>query len=238
MEKPHILYDTEAKPKGVAFDQVVQFYNQTNILVYNSSTGNTPIVIEDIDDHKVILQDTKISTDMKTYLGVKKIKAGLPITRKEYYEYRGWEVPENENPDDMVYLVEYEPEPGKPSNHPLHKGYISMSPKDVFEKAYRETGALTFGLAIEALRKGMCVARKGWNGKGMFITKQVPGSIGLDIVPKMASLNARTKELLLEAGNPINYQSQMLIIKPDGTADSWVPSSSDVFAEDWYEVNV
>jgi len=25
----------------------------------------------------------------------------------------------------------------------------------------------------------------------------------------------------------------MLIIKSDGTADSWVPSSSDIFAEDW-----
>ena len=27
--------------------------------------------------------------------------------------------------------------------------------------------------------------------------------------------------------------NQMLIINPDGRADSWVPSSSDVFAEDW-----
>ena len=24
-----------------------------------------------------------------------------------------------------------------------------------------------------------------------------------------------------------------IIVKQDGTADSWVPSSSDVFAEDW-----
>lgn len=31
----------------------------------------------------------------------------------------------------------------------------------------------------------------------------------------------------------IDYTSQMLIINPDGRADSWVPSVSDVFAEDW-----
>lgn len=31
----------------------------------------------------------------------------------------------------------------------------------------------------------------------------------------------------------IDYTNQMLIINPDGRADSWVPSSSDVFAEDW-----
>lgn len=34
--------------------------------------------------------------------------------------------------------------------------------------------------------------------------------------------------------NPhIDYTNQMLIVNPDGRADSWVPSSSDVFAEDW-----
>ena len=34
--------------------------------------------------------------------------------------------------------------------------------------------------------------------------------------------------------NPhIDYTNQMLIIHPDGRADSWVPSSSDVFAEYW-----
>ena len=34
--------------------------------------------------------------------------------------------------------------------------------------------------------------------------------------------------------NPrIDYTNQILIIHPDGRADSLVPSSSDVFAEDW-----
>ena len=37
-----------------------------------------------------------------------------------------------------------------------------------------------------------------------------------------------------ERENPhIDYTNQMLIVNPDGRADSWVPSSSDVFAEDW-----
>ena len=29
-----------------------------------------------------------------------------------------------------------------------------------------------FGMALEALKRGKAVARKGWNGKGMFITLQ------------------------------------------------------------------
>ena len=34
---------------------------------------------------------------------------------------------------------------------------------------------MSFGKAIEALKEGKCVSRKGWNGKGMFLTLQ-PGS--------------------------------------------------------------
>jgi hypothetical protein len=75
---------------------------------------------------------------MEKYLGVKLIEASTEMSRKEYCDYRGWELPKDENGDDRVYLVEYEPEESSKPNHPNHKGYISMSPKDVFEKAYRK----------------------------------------------------------------------------------------------------
>lgn len=90
-----------------------------------------------------------------------------------------------------------------------------------------------FGDVIEALKQGKLASRKGWNGKGMFIMKQVPSEIGLDIIPKMQSVQRIAKEILMLRGTTLKYQNQMLIIKQDGTADSWVPSSSDIFAEDW-----
>ena len=31
---------------------------------------------------------------------------------------------------------------------------------------------MDFGMALIALKRGECVARKGWNGKGMFLTLQ------------------------------------------------------------------
>ena len=93
---------------------------------------------------------------------------------------------------------------------------------------------MKFGEAIEALREGKAIARSGWNGKGLFVVKQVPAHITEDIIPKMQSLPQRAKELLLASENKsITYTNQMLIVNPDGRADSWVPSSSDVFAEDW-----
>ena len=67
-----------------------------------------------------------------------------------------------------------------------------------------------------------------------FIVKQVPSHITGDIIPGMQSLPQSAKDILMSRENPhIDYTNQMLIINPDGRADSWVPSSSDVFAEDW-----
>lgn len=43
-------------------------------------------------------------------------------------------------------------------------GYVSWSPKDQFEKAYRLTSGMPFGLAVEAMKKGLKVARAGWFG--------------------------------------------------------------------------
>ncbi len=182
---------------------------------------------------------TKIALDgfvkprkiMKNYIGVKEIKA-KPMTKKEYCEYRDLDVPENEDPNEEVYLVEYPEDENSKPNHPNHKGYISMSPKHVFDKAYRKTDGLTFGLAVEALKLGYCVARSGWNGKGMFIYKALPNTVLSDIIPKMTSLPDSAKKLL--EGLELDFENGMTIVNSTGRADSWVASSSDTFAEDWY----
>ena len=64
---------------------------------------------------------------MKTYIGTKIIQAE-PMTRGEYNLYRGWQIPEDEDPKDEGYRVVYP------------DGYVSWSPKEVFENDYRETG--------------------------------------------------------------------------------------------------
>ncbi len=92
---------------------------------------------------------------------------------------------------------------------------------------------MNFGLIIEALKQGKLAQREGWNGKGMFVMKQIPAEIGLDIIPKMQSVQQSAKDILINRGTTLKYENQMLIIKEDGTADSWIPSSSDIFAEDW-----
>lgn len=74
-------------------------------------------------------------TEPKRYVGTKAVLA-QPLSRVEYNAYRGWAMPENENPYDRGYLVEYL-DGGKP-NDDRHAGYISWSPAAQFEAAYRE----------------------------------------------------------------------------------------------------
>ncbi|MBU9060696.1 DUF2829 domain-containing protein [Parabacteroides merdae] len=94
--------------------------------------------------------------------------------------------------------------------------------------------SLYFGSAISLLCAGFAIRRKGWNGKGLFVIKQVPAHIDSDIIPKMQSLPQSAKDLILKGKGFIDYTSQCLIYNENtGRADSWVPSISDVFAEDW-----
>lgn len=92
---------------------------------------------------------------------------------------------------------------------------------------------MNFGQALESLKEGKALSRSGWNGKGMFIVKQIPATIGLDIIPKMQSLPQSAKDILMARNKEISYANQMIIINSECKADSWVPSSSDCFAEDW-----
>lgn len=106
------------------------------------------------------------------------------------------------------------------------------------EKYYLALTGMGIAGAVNALKLGLAVRRKGWNGKGLFVVKQIPSHITSDIITKMQSLPQSAKNILMSRENPhIDYTNQMLIINPDGRADSWVPSVSDIFADDWEIAN-
>ena len=165
---------------------------------------------------------------MKKYIGVKEILA-RPMTRKEYNDYRGWELPSDENPNELVYLVEYAKDPNSKQNHSNHEGYISMSPKHVFDKAYRETDGLTFGLAVEVLKLGHKVARKGWNGADMFLVL----STGAKQLPSEQFFNKDLKEYALSIGGNMDVRPSFMLKTAQEDVAYWSPSGSDALAEDW-----
>ena len=143
---------------------------------------------------------------MKRYIGTKIIKA-RPMTRGDYNDYRGWQIPADEDPLDEGYLMEYE------------NGHVQWLPKEMFETDYKECNAMTFGFASEAMKKGKKVARKGWNGKGMYLFKS----------PKVGCQMHKQY-----TGKDINDLQEFIVMKAaDDTLVPWLASQTDVLAEDW-----
>lgn len=68
---------------------------------------------------------------------------------------------------------------------------------------------MNFGQAIEELKKGNCVARQGWNGKGMWLALQRP--------------DAHSKMSL-----PYIYMKTA-----DDKLVPWLASQTDMLSEDW-----
>lgn len=142
---------------------------------------------------------------MKKYYGTKRITAE-PMTKRGYKNY--FNKPHELGEDKIDgYLIEY-PADGHP-NHPWHKGYISWSPKEVFEAEYQSTSAMNFGHALTELKESRKIAREGWNGKGLWIELQQP-----DVNSEMTHPYAF-----------LNYS--------DGNKVPWVPSQTDMLANDW-----
>lgn len=105
---------------------------------------------------------------MNKYLGTKEVSA-KPMTRGEYNDYRGWELPADEShlANEQGFLVEYVD--GGRANHPDHEGYISWSPADVFNRAYAPIDTwldrvkleqAELQIKLDALNKTLDVERK------------------------------------------------------------------------------
>ena len=101
-----------------------------------------------------------------------------------------------------------------------------------------ETG--TFGQALESLRRGRLVARKGWNGKGMFIFMRPEDSLSTDmIVNQVKSLPESFKKWVADnhgdsVTDKIKFTAYLCMKAADGTVvNGWLASQTDMLANDW-----
>lgn len=99
-----------------------------------------------------------------------------------------------------------------------------MSAAD-FEVMCRSTEAMTFGDALDALKRGERVARKGWNGKGQYVFLAYEPDFVTD-----ADISAFDQQEVLVG--------DMLVLKTaqDAFQPGWLATQSDLLAEDWYIV--
>lgn len=165
---------------------------------------------------------------MKRYKAIKIVEAEPIIIIDERCDCNGIDV-RGENlflektkgiPQFGDYLIRYE------------NGYVSWCPKDVFEKhnALVEDGEMTFGDAVAAMKSGFKVARKGWNGVGMF-AYYVPAN--------KYPASGNTMKIMggVFEDDMVPYRHYLALKTAQGDVATWSPSTSDALATDWVIVN-
>lgn len=85
---------------------------------------------------------------MQRFTGTKHVNA-MPMTRQDYNDFRGWEMPDDEVGSDDGYLVE--DAEGGIANTKEYDGYISWSPKAVFERSYNPSEKPLERMLIEGM---------------------------------------------------------------------------------------
>ena len=143
-----------------------------------------------------------------------------PMTRGDYNKFRGWTIPANENPAEEGYIVKYP------------DGYVSWCPKAQFEASGRPCDGMTFGMAIEALKRGKKVARRGWNGKGMYLWLLPAANVKAEWCKE-----EHLKALAEQNGGEFECLASIRMKTADNKVlTGWLASQTDMLAEDWVVV--
>jgi hypothetical protein len=80
------------------------------------------------------------------------------------------------------------------------------------------------GWAVNAMRMGQKVRRRGWNGRGMYIYL-VPGSV--------FEVNRHPLLGILPGGTMVQYLEHVDMHTAQGTFVPWLCSQTDLLATDW-----
>lgn len=90
---------------------------------------------------------------------------------------------------------------------------------------------MNFGEAIQALKEGKRVTRKGWNGKGMFLFLTEGSSVSY------SKLKPHMQKALIDVPQTVVTISSHIDMKAaDGSVViGWLASQTDMLAEDWEE---
>lgn len=87
-----------------------------------------------------------------------------------------------------------------------------------------------FSFAMRYLKAGHKLQRKGWNGKGQYVVAQVNATVtSADKI-----WNVHNKEHAIKLGGTITVAPYLTLkTAQDTLAMGWIPSTGDLFAEDW-----
>jgi hypothetical protein len=151
--------------------------------------------------------------DLKQFVSTKLVSA-KPMTLGDYNSHCEIETPEGDDPKEEGYFIQ------------TADGGHYWDTKAFFESTSKGAkDGLPFSIVLEMVKNnGSRAARKGWNGKGMFIFL-VPGST--------FEVNREPLLSILGEGTKVKYHGHIDMKTADGMIVPWLASQTDILADDW-----
>lgn len=108
---------------------------------------------------------------------------------------------------------------------------IISSPEATLAKSAKH---MSFSQALHYLKEGYKVARKGWNGKGMYIAL-IPSKESAELTEVFTDVILESNDGPNECSAHKNYVDSYLCMKTaSGTVQpGWLASQADMLSEDW-----
>lgn len=107
---------------------------------------------------------------------------------------------------------------------------IAVTKERFEEMGFRVADNMSFGDALEAVKQGKRIARRGWNGKNMSVAYQKGYPDGIPCNENTA------KAWGMEVGELFKCRPYLQLRCADGSFQMWTASQSDILADDWYIV--
>jgi hypothetical protein len=108
-----------------------------------------------------------------------------------------------------------------------------------------DSRGVDYGHALAAVKNGECIARVGWNGKGMCVFMRPADDLPVSFLPKVKSLPESIKQRLQARFNgdthytsgeeiTVSFNAYLCMLAADGSiVNGWLPSQTDMLATDW-----
>jgi hypothetical protein len=105
----------------------------------------------------------------------------------------------------------------------LSNGEKTWFERKVFEEIFQVTAtAMDFGQAIEAVREGKRIARRGWNGKNQYV----------ELATNISYKNRSGTIVNVDHSNI--GSAALAFVGTSGVQLGWLASQADMLADDWY----
>lgn len=88
---------------------------------------------------------------------------------------------------------------------------------------------MNFSKALDAIKEGKRVSRKGWNGKAMFLFLVAGSNFTVNREPLLS---------IMGEGAEVTYRPHIDMKDAEGKIVPWLASQTDILADDWGIVGI